>query len=234
MQKLKTLAVFFLAVFFFLKITSQVIAATNGPTGPYSFSAAPGAKKGTIKLVWYDDSTVKQYNLSYGFDQSKYIYGVVDLPRTPNRATEFLIEYLTPGQTYYFTLYGVKNDGTGNEAGPVMSKAASANNIQTAKSTYYTNDHPTIPYAFSLNYGNKGEVILSWIDNGTADKYDVVYGTKPGNYVYGFQGMPFTMNSKNTFTVGALNSGTTYYFALVTERNNSVISWSDPLNITAK
>ena len=234
MKFTKNIFGFFLALFIFLGAIIPVSAATNGPTGQYSFSAAPGPRSGTIKLIWYDDSTVKQYNLSYGFDQSKYIYGVVDLPRTPNRATEFLIEYLTPGQTYYFTLYGVKNDGTGNESGPVMSKAASANNIQTAKSTYYTNDHPTIPYAFSLNYGNKGEVILSWIDNGTADKYDVVYGTKAGNYIYGFQGMPFTMNSKNTFTVGALSPGTTYYFALVTERNNSVISWSEPLSITAR
>ena len=233
MRLLKIAGRFVLTLLVFCLLTDKVTAATNGPAGPYSFSAVPGPRSGTIKLTWYDDSTVKQYNLSYGLSQANYNYGVVDLPRTPNRATEFLIDYLTPGQTYYFTLYGVKGDGSGKEAGPIMAKAAS-NNQTTIQQTYFTNEHPTIPYAFSLNYGNKNEVVLTWYDNGTADKYDVVYGTQPYSYIYGFQGMPFTMNSKNTFVVGALNTGTTYYFALVAERNNSVISWGEPLSITAR
>lgn len=225
---MKNITKFFLPVFLFLFLNAnKVFAVTSGPVSPYSFSAATGTKSGTVKITWYDDGSLStKYNLYYGTSADKLIYAVPNLYHYSKQVNEFLVESLTPNQTYYFKLDGISGE-TYTTSGPVIAKASNGkinSTISTSK-----------PYGFSLTYGPKsGTVNITWTDDFTADKYDIVYGTKPNQYLYGVHGVSYKENSKNIFTIGALTPGKTYYFALVAERNNNVVIWSQPLSITVK
>lgn len=236
MKLLKKLFVFVVpvAVFFGFVGACPVLAVTSGPIEPYSFSASSGTQPGSVKLIWYDDGSAPKYNLLYGTDPNNYIYGVVDIAHSVHQANEFTVGYLAPGKTYYFKLCGVRPDGD-TESGPIKAQAATNAN-PTAKAVYYsTSKNYEMPYLFALGYGkDAGTVTVTWFDNDSANKYDIVYGLSPGNYIYGFQDMPYSPNLSNTFSVGSLTPGTTYYFALVAERDSTVVSWSSPLQITAR
>jgi len=227
--------VFVVSMFAFFGVASllPVSAITSGPIEPFSFSAMPGAQAGTVKLLWYDDGSAPKYNVLYGTDQNNLNYGVVDIAHSRSQANEFTVGYLTPGQTYYFKLCGVRSDGD-TEAGPIVAKAASSGN--TVKSSdFATVKNYEMPYLFALSYGDSsGAVNVTWFDNDSANKYDIVYGTDPSNYAYGFQDMPYNPNFSNTFTVRFLSPGATYYFSLVAERDGTVVSWSQPLRIVVK
>jgi hypothetical protein len=214
-------------VFLFLGITSVKTYALTGPENPFSFSAAPGVQTGTVTIRWYDDRTAKQYNLFYGTNPSNYSYGVVDLPDSQNTSNTFTINYLQPGVTYYVSLVGI----TGTVpivSGPVAAEATSANPMtQTV-----TNHLPE--FGLTAQAGSTpGTVLLSWTDNESADKYDIVYGKTPGSLVYGVENVPFTHNAQNYYTIGALQPGQPYYFSLVAERNSSIVLWSDPVSADA-
>lgn len=227
---------FILTMTAFLNIgkTSPAFAETSRLIEPYSFSATPGTQAGTVKITWYDDGSAKTYNLLYGTDINHFTFGVVDMAHGANRANEFTVGYLIPGQTYYFKLIGIRG-GEDTESGPIIAQAAS-NTSLAIKSTYYSSSkNYEMPYLFAINYGNSsGTVNITWFDDDTANKYDIVYGLSPGNYVYGLQNMPYRENLSNTFTIGALSPGRNYYFALVAERNNSIVSWSQPLSINVR
>lgn len=228
MKKLVRFAGIIPVLFVFLGIMSIKTYALTGPQEPYSFSAASGAQPGTITIRWYDDRTAKQYNLFYGTNPSNYSYGVVDLPDSQNTSNTFTINYLTPGVTYYVSLVGI----TGSVpivAGPVAAEATSSNPVAPP----ITNHLPE--YGFTAQTGmTPGTVQLNWTDNGSAQKYDIVYGKTPGSYIYGVENVPFNPNMDNEFTIGALQSGTPYYFELVSERNGSIILWSNPVTATAR
>jgi hypothetical protein len=214
-------------IFIFLGVNSVKSYALTGPENPYSFSATPGEQSGTVTIRWYDDRTAKQYNLFYGTNPSNYSYGVVDLPDSQNTTNTFTINYLTPGLTYYFSLVGI----TGSVpivSGPVAAEATDPNvMIQQV-----TNHLPE--YGLTAQAGSTpGTVLLSWTDNESADKYDIVYGKTPGLLVYGVENVPFTHNSQNFYSIGALQAGQTYYFSLVAERNGSIVLWSDPVSAIA-
>lgn len=211
----------------FLVVMSAKSYALTGPEEPYSFSAASGVQPGTITIRWYDDRSAKQYNLFYGTNPSNYSYGVVDLPDSQNTSNTFTINYLTPGQTYYVSLIGI----TGSVpivAGPVAAQATSSNPVAQP----ITNHLPE--YGFTAQAGSTpGTVLLSWTDNDSADKYDIVYGKAPDSLVYGVENVPFTHNAQNFYSIGALQPGQTYYFSLVAERNSSIVLWSDPVSAAA-
>ena len=212
---------------------SSVLAATSGPTNPYSFSAEPGKEVGTIQLNWFDDGTTKGFNLFYGLKQQNYIYSVINLPSVAPKANSFTVGALTPGQTYYFSLAGMGDGHPPVFSGPVMAQATTQQSLnQNISSANYLADHSNIPYAFLLRPGNKsGSAVIYWTDNQSANKYDIVYGTKPGEYEYGVENIPFNADMNNSFEIDHLTPYSTYYFALVAERNNNVISWTNPLSI---
>lgn len=198
--------------------------AVTGPQDPYSFSAVPGENPGTVTIRWYDDRTATQYNLLYGTDPSHYNFGAVNLPDAANTTNSFTINYLTPGVTYYFSLIGVG----GTVSGPLAAQATPVN-----QKTVITNHLPE--YGFTAQTGaTPGTVQLNWTDNGSAQKYDLVYGTTPRSYIYGVENVPFNPNMDNSFTIGALTSDTTYYFELVSERNGSIVLWSNPVSAVSK
>ena len=220
----KLFGVGFIAFLLSGSFVSRAFALT-GPEDPYSFSVVSGKQPGSVTLTWYDDRTATQYNLLYGTDPSHYNYGEVNLPDAANTSNTFTVNYLTPGTTYYFTLIGVN----GSDSGPVAAQAT----LATQTTAAITNHLPE--YGFTAQPGTApGTVQLIWTDNGSAQKYDVVYGTTPGAYVYGVENVPFNPNMTNVFTIGALKSGTPYYFELVSEKNGSIILWSSPVSALAK
>jgi len=217
-----------LVVLLLFSVVPTKTFALTGPENPYSFSAVSGEQSGSVTIRWYDDSSAKQYNLLYGTDPSHYSFGVVKLPDAQNTSNTFTVNYLTPGQTYYFTLIGITAT-TPQYAGPVAALATSQN--ETVQSV--TNHLPE--YGFTAQTGGApGTVLLSWTDNDTADKYDIVYGKTPDSLVYGLENMPSTHNADNSYTVGALEEGQVYYFSLIAERNGSIVLWSNPVSAIAR
>ena len=231
-KSMKRVIEFIFLFFLCLIFTSPVLAVGSGPVNPFTFNATPGKKLGTVKLSWYHGGSIHTYNLFYGTDPNNLTYGVVDIDHKPEN-NEFVVDGLTPDKTYYFKLIGI-NEGFYAESGPILSKAASGQN--SSPGIYFSKvKNYEMSYSFALSYGNKtGSVNVTWFSNDTADKYHLVYGTKPGEYLYGVQNMPNQQNLSNTFAVGSLTPGKTYYFSLVAEKNNKIVLWSQPLGITVR
>lgn len=68
-----------------------------------------------------------------------------------------------------------------------------------------------------------GQVTLSWGDADSADNYHLVYGTDPKNMKYGVM----NLGRGDVYTVGMLNPGTKYYFAIVPVANNVALYTSE-------
>ena len=213
--------------------TYYVHAYASGPVNPYSFSAVPGKQPGSITLSWFDDPHPNQFNLLYGTMPNANTYGVIAIPNTPVQPNNYTVNYLNPGQTYYFNLIGVTGNTT-SESGPVSAQAATMTNSTGTVSNPSSTSGGSL-YGLSVSNGSKQATVnVTWTDNATAGRYDIVYGTTPGQYIYGAENVHFIPNQTNTYTVGDLNIGTTYYFSLVAERNGYVIIWSNPVSITVQ
>lgn len=79
------------------------------------------------------------------------------------------------------------------------------NNEKPAQVVLYEPNHPLLPKATGA-----GEVRLNWLKAARANKYTIGFGTSPSNYIYGAANIADT----NNYTVGHLNPGTRYYFAV--------------------
>ncbi len=236
-RSLLTFLIIFLTSIVFLAIgKAAVFAFTGGPVNPYSFSATPGRQVGTVSLTWYDDGNENQFNLLYGTNPSNFQFGEVALPDIHNSTNTFTVGYLTPGTTYYFSLIGI-NGGSTYSSGPVMAVASTGNSSSLSASQSLLNSlntQSTIPYDFRVGQTAPGTVTLIWTDNQTANRYDIVYGTTPGNYVYGAQNVPFTPNNASVYSIGYLQPNTIYYFALVAEKDGNVVEWTNPVAALTK
>jgi hypothetical protein len=69
----------------------------------------------------------------------------------------------------------------------------------------YEPNHPLLPKATGA-----GEVRLNWLKAQKANKYTIGYGLSPRNYIYGAA----DISDADNYTVGHLNPGTRYYFAV--------------------
>ena len=78
-------------------------------------------------------------------------------------------------------------------------------NEKPGQPVLYEPNHPLLPRATGA-----GEVRLNWLKVASANKYTIGFGTSPGNYIYGAANIADT----NNYTVGHLNPGTRYYFAV--------------------
>jgi hypothetical protein len=215
----------------FLSYASSAFA--NGPVNPYSFSAIPGKQSGSVTLSWFDDPKPNQFNLLYGTNPNSNAYGVVNLPVLPVQPNTFTVNLLNPGQTYYFTLVGVTGNTT-SQSGPVSAQATTMTNFTGTVTNPQASTGGNL-FGFTVtNSPTPGTVDVTWTDNATAGRYDIVYGTTPGQYVYGVENVHFTPNATNTYPIGDLKVGTTYYFALVAERNGYVIVWTNPQSINVE
>lgn len=211
----KFLGSLILPVFFLFGTTLPAFAAYSaGPTNPYSFSVTPGTIPGSAVLHWYDDGGAYKYHIVYGTDPTNPSYGQLNVPFTPYTANTDTISFLSPGTTYYFSLLGyMKDNATPYYSGPIALQAPSTINQISTSST--TGLNSTNPYSLRATPGQQpGTITLNWYDDGGAYKYDLLYGTSPTNLTFGVPNIGFLPNSENSFTVGALNSHTTYYFLL--------------------
>lgn len=105
----------------------------------------------------------------------------------------------------------------------IFSLVASDVSAQTASG-------PVYPYAFQTSPGAlSGQILIQWTDDGSASRYDLMYGFGPGQYQWGAQKIPFTANSVNSFTINSLTAGTIYYLALVAKKGDDFVAISGPI-----
>ncbi len=225
-------------IFFLLCLfpVTWVYAVSAGPVEPYDLTAVAGATSGSIQVTWKDTGgNGDYYNILYGTTPDSSAYGVVHITRLPDQINQFTIQDLSTGQTYFIKLFGVQNGGAMVESGPVVAQAAITNTTANAPTYYSASKNFEMPYLFALAYGKTPHTIdVNWFDNDSANQYDIVYGTSPALYQYGVLNMPHQENLSNTFTIGALVPGTTYYVALVAKKDGVLVSWSGPLAITVQ
>jgi len=77
-------------------------------------------------------------------------------------------------------------------------------------STQCTDAKPGIPGLLSVNKNSSSTAVLAWSLVSSATDYSILYGLSSGNYIYG---VPRTGNTDH-YTVGSLNPGVNYYFAV--------------------
>lgn len=68
---------------------------------------------------------------------------------------------------------------------------------------------PAAPQLLSV-LRNGTTATVSWTAVATADHYSIVYGTTPGNYVYGVS----NTGNVTSYTIGSLDPNATYYFSV--------------------
>lgn len=219
-------------------------ATSSGPVGDFSFRAASGMAAGTADLMWNDNGTASQYALAYGTTSGQYTFGVQGIQEAPNQAMKFTVGALTPGTTYYFVLYAKQGDQFVSTSPQVWAKAtggavavASAPVAQAAavSTPVASTGGPVSDYVFSAKTGmTSGTIDLMWIDRDTASKYAILYGTEPGKYTFGVQPIAEIPNQSMSFTVGALQSGKRYYFALIAENSGKTAYTTSAVSAVAR
>lgn len=90
-----------------------------GPTSRYSFQVMTGQKSGSVDLKWKDDESANQYDLVYGLEQGKYLWGVQDIKESMNMNQSFTVMGLQPGVKYYFSLVAENGGSFYLQAGPL-------------------------------------------------------------------------------------------------------------------
>ncbi|MBI4036201.1 hypothetical protein HY383_04590 [Candidatus Daviesbacteria bacterium] len=73
------------------------------------------------------------------------------------------------------------------------------------------------------------KINLKYYNDGSADKFALLYGPKPGEYKWGALNLPAVANTTNTFTVDYLRSDKRYYFVLIAEKNGQFVYITDPV-----
>src|SRR5205085_10643707 len=85
-----------------------VPARADGPAGPNEITAVSGPAANQVTITWKQySSETSSFNLVYGTGSGSYQYGATGIaaPGVGNFVT-FIVDYLNPGQTYYFNLSG--------------------------------------------------------------------------------------------------------------------------------
>lgn len=234
-----SLTVLTLGLALFLSTPQVTYAANSGPAYPYSLQVMPGKEAGTVDLKWLDDSTSNRYDLTYGTDSAANMWGVQNINENQNSWTWFTVKSLNPGTTYYFSLVAKNGDQYIAKTGPVSTMATSGQVMATPPAVQQvsinTSSGPTGKYSFKAQKSQKsGSVDVSWVDDGSANQYDLVYGTEPGKYMWGVQNISEKPNTTNMFTVMALQPGVRYYFALVPEVSGTFVEMSSPVSAVAR
>lgn len=74
------------------------------------------------------------------------------------------------------------------------------------------------------------KINLKYYNDGSADKFALLYGPKPGEYKWGALNLPAVAGATNTFTVDYLRSDKRYYFVLIAEKNGQFVYITDPVS----
>ncbi|SRR5258708_5448807 len=231
MRKLPAIVLSLLGLLLLATLTSSSAEATSGPVGLNQMRTEAGPAAGQITLNWSRyNPNADNYSISYGTQPGKYIYGV---PLTGNTVT-YTIGSLTPGVRYYFSLQPYQNGQ------PLQSVSGEISDV--ALGTPNTVVGTTGPYGLrglTVARNSAGSVVLAWTrTSDTTDNYHITYGLQPGNYIYGVinalgANRIDSIGTVYSFKVGALSSGTRYYFALVPTRNGQAAGITAEVSIVA-
>lgn len=96
-------------------------SVNEGPTSRYNFQVMTGQNSGTVDLKWKDDESANQYDLVYGLEPGKYLWGVQDIKENMNMTNTFTVKSLQPETKYYFSLVAQNNDSFFLQAGPLST-----------------------------------------------------------------------------------------------------------------
>lgn len=205
-------------------------AITTGPVGRNSTRVYPGPGKGEVTVEWsrfFLDG--ENFTIHYG---------------TGAGATEFAAPYvgyistytlgnLVPGKRYYFSIEGIRAGNVSAGTDGVVSTVA-----PKAPVTVMGTPGPVGRNVLRAKPGpKKGEVTLKWTRFfPDTELYNIVYGTKPGQYQYGVLDAKDTTPQDNDydFTVGGLASGKRYYFALAPQRSGQAMYVTSEVSAVAK
>lgn len=198
-----------------LLVTTSVSAATSGPIGRNGLRAYPGPGKGQVTLEWQRYSlTGENYTVHYGTVPGAYQF----LAPFVGYIATYTVSNLQPGQRYYFVLEGIQTGNISAGWDGEVTAVAPRGTVTVVGTPGPIGRNNLIAKPGS----KKGTVNLAWkrFFNDT-QLYNIVYGFQPGNYIYGVLNAIDTTPSDlgtYTYTVGALQSGRRYYFALVPSR----------------
>lgn len=241
-NKVKTFLslVFFLGLAVVLPTTVNAEEISSGPVGRYFFRALPGPSNTEINLAWKDDEITNNYDIVYGFTPNQYLFGLKDTGDTDN----VTIGSLAPNATYYFSLVGRSHNESTDEV--TQESIISDEVIETSAPIKYTagskNPVPVTPTGTSGPKGslgltaqpgdNPGEIKLSWNTSSDVEGYDIVYSVAPGpSYLFGVQ----DIGNINSYVIKSLESGKTYYFALLPEKSGEGgIQFTEEVMVKAK
>lgn len=204
-----------------------------GPVGKIMLQAESGPQAGMVTLKWTQEgANTINYNVMYGTTPGTDLYGALNIGRANpeiGNQNRYTVKSLTPGVTYYFRLVSIHTDGS--NGGPSLYVKATAASGVTA-GTFFTG--PVGRSQLIATPGPaSGQVTLTWQNFwGDATNYHVVYGLTPGAFQWG--ALNVGKNPVNSYTVGYLTPGTTYYFSIVPVRGGVAAYTGISVAATAK
>src|SRR3989344_3165400 len=182
------------------------------PPAPAKVWTRSGPDNGEVTLYWTESAYANRYAVAYGVKSNHYLYGADNMGGQKSR--QYTVKSLQPGQKYYFRLAaaaGCTSSGFSSEVSAVASGVASDMLNQTTQQVQkpITQSSQSL---FSVHSGPRvGEVTLNYANTENADNYHLVYGIKPGKFLYG----ALNIGKGPMYTVKSLVPGKSYYFALV-------------------
>lgn len=215
---------------FVFSISSSRVLARSGPVGLNQVITDSGPAVGQVTLHWARySSVVDNYKIYYGITSGNYQYSTADIGNNVVQT----IGGLKPGSRYYFLIAGY----SGGTPLPLVSPEVS----EIAASSPATVLGTAGPYGSrqlsAVSGPASGQVSLKWLSIlPNTSNFSVVYGTQPGNYIYGALNIApgVTQGSWITYTVGSLNPGTRYYFAVVPMQSGTGIYYTGEVSQTAR
>jgi fibronectin type 3 domain-containing protein len=214
---------------------NQTSEIGSGPSGILFLQAEPGNSPGQVVLRWkHYFSDVQNYHILYGTEPGKFQYGALNI----GKETSYTVNFLSPGQKYYFAISPVRagkaqfvSFQVGSLPAPGLVTLPSqaqkppgptpSTSLSTIPSDDVFSNQPKDSirskgvgrHQLSAEKGEKpGEVKLTWNHAfNNVDNYNIVYGIEPGKFQYG----ALNIGKTTSFTVRNLTPGQNYFFALV-------------------
>jgi len=197
--------------------TVSAQGSVSGPVGRNGLTAYPGPGVGEVTLEWgrhFVDG--ENFSIHYGTKSGVYPYVASHV----GYISTYVVRGLIPGTKYYFVVEGIRVGDVSAGWDGEVSAVAPASAVSVAVTA-----GPVGRNLLTAKVGpKKGQVTLNWTRYyPDTEKYNVVYGLKPGVYSYGLLNAIDTtpQDSNYSYVIGALNSGTRYYFALIPQRSGN-------------